>query len=130
MTQPAAPRVLVVEDDQHIHQLLVTLMRDEGYAVVEAWDGAEACAMIDQHRAPDAPLAVVLLDMMLPDMDGLQVLQHLRAQGTDVPTVALSASTTLLAEAMRMGARVAVAKPFEIEAIIALVGSYCEVAHD
>ena len=70
------------------------------------------------------------LDLMLPDVDSLRVLRHLQEHALPLRAVIVSASSTLLAEAMRMGAHVAFAKPFELDEILSLVAHYCAPAAD
>jgi two-component system response regulator MprA len=80
--------VLVVDDDKDIRESLVEILRDEGYEVTSACNGAEALEAIDR-RAPD----VMLLDLMMPVVNGWEVLETLRLRGTHpkLPVVILSA---------------------------------------
>ena len=75
MTQPqqSVPRVLVSDDDPSIRQLLGTIVRRERLPVDLAADGAEAIALLRQHT-----YSVILLDLMMPRVDGFGVIQHLR----------------------------------------------------
>jgi DNA-binding response OmpR family regulator len=86
--QPARPNVLVIEDDKAVAQLLYQLLRREDYAVETAPTGA---AGLDRVRREGVDL--VLLDLMLPDMDGLAVCQQMRAIQNDVylPIIMLTA---------------------------------------
>jgi DNA-binding response OmpR family regulator len=122
------PTVLLVEDDRSLHELLATVLRADGYAVAEAWSGGEAIAVIEQHWQEGRPLDAMLLDLMLPDMDGLRVRRHLHENAIPLREVMMSASSTLLAEAMRLGANVGFAKPFDLNEILALVAYYCAPA--
>ena len=79
--------VLLVEDDERIRQALGLALADEGFAVAEAGSGEEAL-----HRLGAGEVDVVLLDLMLPGMDGLEVCRRLRAQG-DLPIIIVSART-------------------------------------
>jgi two-component system response regulator MprA len=80
--------VLVVDDDKDIRESLVEVLTDEGYEVTSACNGAEALEAIDR-RAPD----VMLLDLMMPVVNGWEVLEALRLRGTHpkLPVVILSA---------------------------------------
>jgi CheY-like chemotaxis protein len=82
------PTVLVVDDDQDIRESLVEILTEEGYEVTSASNGAEALEEIDR-RAPD----VMLLDLMMPVVNGWEVLETLRLRGTHpkLPVVILSA---------------------------------------
>ncbi|MBB5804274.1 DNA-binding response OmpR family regulator [Saccharothrix ecbatanensis] len=77
--------VLLVEDDEHIRQALGLALDDEGFAVHDAVSGEEALAMLDT-----ATFDVVLLDLMLPGVDGLEVCRLLRARG-DLPIIIVTA---------------------------------------
>jgi DNA-binding response OmpR family regulator len=80
--------VLVADDDEDILLLVRTVLEREGYEVIAARDGAEAIAAALQRR-PD----IAVLDVAMPELDGLEVLRRLRAEATttDVPVVLLSA---------------------------------------
>jgi|SRR5581483_10013451 len=116
--------VLVVEDDEDIRALMVDFLRDEGIHVAEASDGAQALEILDAYRAQLDHLCLILLDLMLPRVSGIDVIRHIRGRGLDIPVVALSASRNHLAEAMLAGANMAVAKPFDIEEILSVVTSH------
>ncbi|WP_344037267.1 response regulator, partial [Saccharothrix xinjiangensis] len=75
------PSVLLVEDDAHIRQALGLALADEGFAVADAVSGEEALELL-----ADAEPDVVLLDLMLPGVDGLEVCRTLRARG-DLPII-------------------------------------------
>jgi CheY-like chemotaxis protein len=68
------PRVLVADDDRSIRQLVCTIVRREHFTVDAAADGQEAIELLKQHE-----YAVVLLDLMMPRVDGFGVIEHLRA---------------------------------------------------
>ncbi|HTN13181.1 MAG TPA: response regulator, partial [Sphingomonadaceae bacterium] len=76
--------VLLVDDDPHIRQVLVFALGKAGMETIEATDGEEALAMVAEH-APD----LVVLDINMPRMDGLEVCRRLRAEG-QVPILFLS----------------------------------------
>jgi DNA-binding response OmpR family regulator len=78
-------RVLLIEDDARIRRLLQIALRDEGYRVLEAADGRTALEMSAQHTVD-----VVILDLMLPDLDGFEVCRLLRRH-SDVPVIIASA---------------------------------------
>jgi two-component system response regulator MprA len=121
MTPSVSGSILVVEDDSAVRDLVASCLAIEGYTVEEAQDGAEAIQALDQQRRPVDPLLLVLLDMMLPEVDGLEVLRHWAGAGAPVPVVAMSANHTLLSAAMAAGAQATLAKPFDIEQLVAVV---------
>jgi CheY-like chemotaxis protein len=81
-----AASVLIVDDDRDIREALAEILRDEGFTVREARDGAEALEKI-ADAAPD----LVLLDLMMPVMDGWQVMAVLRERRHKLPVVVMSA---------------------------------------
>ncbi|WP_017708715.1 putative bifunctional diguanylate cyclase/phosphodiesterase [Pseudomonas syringae] len=87
MTQPAAT-ILIVDDDVHVRDLLEVLLQNQGYETLTAESGEQALAMVDE-RAPD----LILLDIMMPGMDGYEVASVLKAgKGTaNIPIIMLSA---------------------------------------
>jgi two-component system, OmpR family, response regulator len=82
----AEARLLVVDDEPNIRELLSASLRYAGFDVVTASDGREAVQVAEQAR-PD----LMLLDVMLPDMDGFAVASRLRAAGRRIPAVFLTA---------------------------------------
>jgi two-component system OmpR family response regulator len=86
MTEPARGRILVVDDEQAITELLATALRYMGYHVATARSGSAALQMA-ATAAPD----LIVLDVMLPDIDGFEVCRRLRADGDFVPVIFLTA---------------------------------------
>jgi CheY-like chemotaxis protein len=123
---PSQQAVLLVEDDSTLREVVAELLRLEGYAVEEAQDGEEAIRALEEHRPPPDHYCGVLLDMMLPQVSGLEVLQRLRGEwGGYVPVVAMSASHLALEVAREVGAVATLPKPFDIERLLELVQQYC-----
>jgi DNA-binding response OmpR family regulator len=117
MTAPARPvRVLVVEDDTDIAQVLQRSLRMEGYDVRIAGDGLAA---LDEYRgfAPD----VLVLDLGLPGLDGVDVARRLRDGGEDVPILMLTARDALESrvQGLDSGADDYLVKPFERQELLA-----------
>ena len=83
---PGAERLLVVEDDQTILELLSGSLRFAGFDVVTAASGAEALRAVAASR-PD----LVLLDVMIPDGDGFEVVRRMRSSGPSVPVIFVTA---------------------------------------
>jgi two-component system response regulator MprA len=117
--------ILVVEDETAVRELLTTTLQSEGYAVAAAPDGLAAIRAISEQRRPGAQLGLVLLDLMLPGVDGLEVMRHLATVGTGVPVIAISASRAYLDAAAARGARATLPKPFDLGALLAAVASCC-----
>jgi two-component system, chemotaxis family, chemotaxis protein CheY len=115
------PVALVVEDDAPVRELLAEVLSSEGYSTLEAEDGQQAIELLDELLLPANVPCVILLDMMLPYVSGLGVLDHLKARGAELPVVAISASMTQVAAARAAGTRAALAKPFDLRQLVALV---------
>jgi CheY-like chemotaxis protein len=110
--------VLVADDDDAIRELLATAIGEEpGLHVVTAADGAQALARCEQTRP-----ALALVDINMPGLGGLEVIERLKAQPNlaDVPVVAMSAGRNR-AQALAAGADVFVEKPFELEELVAVL---------
>ena len=119
----ATAAVLVVEDDPIPRALMVDLLRDEGYAVIEAVDGAEAIAVLEAW--PPGAICLLVLDMGLPWVDGAGVLRHLAERGRAVPVVATSAAHLGLERARRAGATTVLPKPFDLDQFLDVVRRPC-----
>jgi two-component system, OmpR family, response regulator len=111
-------RVLVVDDEPSITDAVATSLRYEGFEVEEASSGRAALA-IAQERTPD----LIVLDVMLPDLDGLEVTRRLRADGIRVPILFLTARDALEDKiaGLTIGGDDYVTKPFALAEIIARV---------
>ena len=122
-TEP--PAVLVVEDEPAVRELITDALRDEGYRVLEAANGHTAIRAVNQP-SPTTPCPdLVLLDVRLPGIDGLQVLQQLAAPGGRVPVVVMSTNPEHLAAAQAAGADAVLPKPFELDRLVGVVDTYC-----
>jgi DNA-binding NtrC family response regulator len=106
-------RVLVVDDAEGIRTYLANLLELSGYQVDSAEDGKRALALLDGGAAPD----VVVLDVMMPGIDGIETLRRIRARHGSVPVIMLSVvgKASTIVEAMQLGASDYINKPFEEE---------------
>ena len=118
MTTPSAarPRVLVVDDDKAVRESLRRSLEFNGYDVVLAADGAEALAGI-AAAAPD----VVVMDVMMPRLDGLETTRALRTAGNDLPILVLTARDAVgdRVEGLDAGADDYLTKPFALQELLA-----------
>jgi DNA-binding response OmpR family regulator len=114
--RPDGPVVLLVDDDAAIRRAVGAGLELEGFRVVRASGGRAALAAV----AAVAP-AVILLDLSMPDLDGLEVLRQLRASGDDVPVCVLSARDDVddRVRGLQAGADDYVVKPFALEEVTA-----------
>ena len=105
-----SPRILVVDDEQSVGTLLSYPLRKDGFEVVRAGDGREALA-----RFSEQPFDLVVLDVMLPQLDGLEVCRRLRARSS-VPIIMLSAKSEEIDKVLglELGADDYITKPFSM----------------
>ena len=125
MSTAPSPTVLVVEDEAILRELLVDVLQTEGFAVEEAANGVEAIRAIDRLARAGERLGVILLDMMLPQVDGMDVLRYAKQVGASVPVVAMSASRRHLASALQAGASMSVPKPFNLDELVSAIETHC-----
>ena len=113
---PPQPQILIAEDDAEIRMALERILGYEGYATRSVADGAAALEAIKDHR-PD----VIVLDVMMPYVDGLTVCRRLREHGDRTPVLMLTARHELSdrVAGLDAGADDYVAKPFELEELLA-----------
>jgi two-component system OmpR family response regulator len=116
-TRPEA-RLLVVEDDPNIVELLSASLRLAGFEVATATGGRQALTAVQRHR-PD----LVVLDVMLPDLDGFDVARRLRSGDTRTPVLFLTAkdATEDKVRGLTLGGDDYVTKPFSLEEVIARI---------
>ncbi|MCX7781888.1 MAG: response regulator transcription factor [Negativicutes bacterium] len=111
-------RILVVEDDGILREAVVTLLKEEGYQVDEAATGDEGLFMAEQGIHD-----LLVLDIMLPEVSGLEIVKTLRASGADVPILLLTARDTVddRVIGLETGADDYLVKPFAIRELLARV---------
>lgn len=104
--------ILVVDDDDSIRAMLADILEHEGYPVVTARDGMEALAAVER-----AVPSLILVDVLMPMLDGRDLVTHLRDLGVDVPVVFMSASHEIVRQA-GVSADAYITKPFELEMLL------------
>ncbi|MFN4972503.1 MAG: response regulator transcription factor [Bacteroidota bacterium] len=116
-------RILLVEDEEHIQQALKLNLELEGYYVYASANGLDAIAAFREQK-----FDLVILDIMLPEMDGLMVCEHIRLHNTDVPVLFLSAKNTPAdrIQGLRKGADDYITKPFDLEELLLRVKKLIE----
>jgi len=119
---PAARTVLVVDDEPPVRRLVRRALEGAGYLVLEAADGEEALWLLDAQA-----VALVITDVLMPGQDGIEVVLDLRARPAPVPVVVMSGGgtgldiETLVSSALAFGAAAALAKPFSVAELLAVV---------
>ena len=114
-------RILVIDDEPDVRRLLVRFLRTLEYEVVEAENGKQAMSILAE-ATPD----LVLTDINMPEMDGIEVINELRRDGREVPVLAISGGgtfpkETLLANAKILGAVATIEKPFDLDELSRVV---------
>jgi DNA-binding response OmpR family regulator len=123
--QAATPHILVVEDEQHLADVLLFNLQAEGYDVTVAVDGEAALASLDSalESAPEQKTAfqAILLDVMLPGKDGFTVARELRAAGNFIPILMMTARGRPedVLEGLDAGADDYLPKPFDLNILLA-----------
>lgn len=115
------PRILVVDDDDALRSIISRALSRQGYDVVEAPDGRRGMAQVDADGAD-----LVITDILMPVMEGIEFIDHLRREHPTVPVVAMSGGGMLLRSdclrmARLMGARGTLNKPFDIGQLLEVV---------
>jgi two-component system OmpR family response regulator len=112
------PKVLVVDDEPNIRELVQVALKFHGCAVTHTATGSGAL-----HRAETDRTDLIVLDVMLPDIDGFEVCRRLRASGNDVPVIFLTArdTTSDTVTGLTLGGDDYITKPFSVEALVARI---------
>lgn len=107
-------KILVVDDQYGIRVLLCEILQKDGYQMHEAANGVQALKIVEEEQ-PD----LVLLDMKIPGMDGLEILKRIKEENAHVNVIMMTAygELNLINEAMNLGAITHFAKPFDIDDI-------------
>ena len=110
------PLVLVVDDDARVREFIRVNLEMEGYTVAEASSGEEALGAIEGSQAPD----LVLLDVVMPGIDGWQMLQRMQERHGSIPVIMFSGKVdaSSAADAASRGAQGFIAKPFDPQQLI------------
>ena len=116
-------RVLVVDDDPSVLEVVGTMLESAGYEVVTAGDGGEALE-VAEVQTPD--LAVV--DLVMPDVEGIELIRKLSGSDCPIPTIVMSGNPVgrqFLQAARIFGARASLVKPFSADEILSAVSTLC-----
>lgn len=113
-----SPRILVVDDEPNIRDLVEVALRFHGFTVTSAGTGEEALRSVRTQR-PE----LIVLDVMLPDADGFELCRRLRAAGDDVPVIFLTArdAPSDTVTGLTLGGDDYVTKPFSVDALVARI---------
>jgi len=120
-------KILIVDDQFGIRILLNEILQKEGYQVFQAANGLQALAITKKHT-----LDLVLLDMKIPGMDGLEILQQMKKISPDIRVIIMTAYGELekIEAAKKLGALAHFAKPFDIVELRQTIRTYIPVKMD
>lgn len=113
------PRILIIDDDAAVRTTVRHLLERAGYQIIEAGDGREGSRMLDG-------VDLVITDLLMPEVDGVDLLGMIRREGHTLPVIAMSGggkvdSKSYLDVAKALGAFATIAKPFELDHLLATV---------
>jgi two-component system alkaline phosphatase synthesis response regulator PhoP len=124
MNEPTSnTSILLVEDEENLHEALKLNLELEGYGVVSAYDGAAALKAVQNEY-----FDLMILDVMLPEMDGINVIETIRLQNTEIPILVLSAKNSSADRVLglKKGADDYLTKPFNLEELLLRVQKLIE----
>lgn len=127
-----ATRVLIIEDDADINQIVATRLERDGYLCTQAFSGSEAKLLLERGLEAHAegkamgaafPFDLIISDLMLPGTTGEELVTAIRENGADVPVIVISARTTAAdkVDLLRLGADDYLTKPFDLDELAARV---------
>jgi two-component system, NtrC family, nitrogen regulation response regulator NtrX len=125
MSDKSGKTVLIVDDEANIRSMLGSMLLDEGYKVLTAADGESAIQMIESEEP-----TVVLLDIWLPQMDGMGVLKEIKKNNSNIPVVMMSGHGTVqtAVSAVRLGAFDFLEKPLSIEKVLVTLSNVLKLS--
>ena len=111
-------RILVVEDEKHLNRIISEAVEDEGYSVDSCYNGVEALEYL-----ACADYDVIILDVMMPKMNGLELVRRLRSEGNSTPVLFLTARDAVAdrVEGLESGGDYYLTKPFDFQELMAVV---------
>ena len=113
-------RILLIDDDDLLRDVLTTALTHAGHTVYQAADGAQGCEIFNA-----TPVDLVLTDIIMPGQEGIETIMHLRHLNPRLPIIAMSGGATnskvYLSLAAQLGARHVLAKPFTPDALAAAI---------
>ena len=109
------PNILLVEDEEHLHHSIKLNFELEGYAITSSYNGSQALEALEAEY-----FDLIVLDLMLPDIDGINIVEHVRLNNIDTPILILSAknSSTHRILGLKKGADDYLTKPFNLEELL------------
>lgn len=123
MSEGSNRAVLIVDDDEDIRQILADILRSEGYDSAMAADGREALQYLERHPPP----CTILLDLMMPVMDGWEFARAARANPkfAEIPIIIMSAHVSARQASTTLSAYAFLEKPLDMDRLLGLVEKAC-----
>ena len=123
MIDPNKPSILLVEDEENLHESLKMNLELQGYQITSAFDGIQAMKAVQNEY-----FDLIIMDVMIPEMDGFSVTQNIRLTNTEVPILILSAKDTSTdrVTGLKKGADDYLTKPFNLEELLLRVQKLIE----
>jgi CheY-like chemotaxis protein len=112
-------RILIVDDEPAVIEILIFNLEEAGYSVEPAQNGIEALKKIDVFKP-----SLIITDISMPDMEGIEFLRRLKKAGNSIPVIVMSGNIVgknFLTAAEKLGARETIKKPFAVEEILELI---------
>lgn len=109
-------KILIIEDEKPISELIRISLKKAGYSCTCVYDGAAAADLLENHV-----FDLILLDIMLPEVDGFELMEYIRPSGTPVIFITAKNSVADRVKGLRMGAEDYIVKPFEVLELLARV---------
>lgn len=110
--------ILIIDDDRQMRRMLARILTGAGYTVCEAENGRDGVARFQEQQS-----ALVITDIVMPDMEGIETIVTLRRDNAELPIIAISGGSdpVYLRAAARLGATASLEKPFHADRLLALV---------
>jgi len=118
LINPSPDPILIVDDDRKMRVIMKTLIESSGWTTIEACDGVQALEMYSKERP-----SVVLLDMLMPKMDGLETLRALKSLDSDLPVIIITAHADVsdAVNAIKIGAYDFIVKPPDLDTLTNII---------
>ena len=120
-------KILIVDDSRFSRKLIVGALQSTEYEIIQAEDGVQGLAMIEQHH-PDC----VVSDLLMPNMDGVDLLRKVRSDGSDIPIIIVSADIQQSSrqKCEELGVSGFLSKPFDRETLLACIDNALQMVSE